>query len=135
MNERPEITISTLDLERLNNLIDKSPESPVVLALEEELVRANEVAPADMPADIVTMNSTVKFMIESTGKEFEMTLVYPKDADTSGKTLSILTPIGSALLGLHEGDQIEWPKPGGAMQTVKIIEVLYQPERAGELHR
>jgi regulator of nucleoside diphosphate kinase len=137
MNTRPEITISSLDADRLYNLIESLPKNSFAgkAELEEELERANVVAPELIPPTIVTMNSTVKFIIESTNEAFELTLVYPKDVDSSGKTISILAPVGSALLGLSQGDKIEWPKPGGGFFSVKISEVVFQPERAGELHR
>ncbi len=137
MNTRPEITISSLDADRLNNLIESLPKNSFAgkAELESELARANIVAPELIPPTIVTMNSKVKFFIESTKEEFELTLVYPKDIDSSGNKISILAPVGSALLGLSQGDQIEWPKPGGGFFKVKIIEVVYQPERAGQLHR
>ena len=93
------------------------------------------VDPDDVPRDLVTMNSTVIFFVESTQNEFELTLVYPKDVDPSGKTISVLAPVGSALLGLSQDDEIEWPKPGGGLLKVKIKEVVYQPERAGDLQR
>lgn len=134
MKTRPEITISSLDSQRLEDLIDSLPKGSVagVNELEEELVRATVVAPREVPDNIVTMNSTVKFFVESTNKEFELTLVYPKDMDSSGKTISILAPVGSALLGLSIGDEIEWPKPGGGNLKIKIIQITFQPERSGE---
>ncbi|MCB5162967.1 nucleoside diphosphate kinase regulator [Marinomonas algarum] len=134
MTTRPDITISSLDLKRLEDLIDSLPKTDIagVSELEEELTRATIVAPKDVPDNIVTMNSTVKFIVEATGKEFELTLVYPKDMDSNGKTISILAPVGSALLGLSIGDEIEWPKPGGGNLKIKIIQVTFQPERAGE---
>lgn len=137
MNTRPEITISSLDADRLNNLIESLPKNSFAgkNELEAELARANVVAPELIPQTIVTMNSTVKFVIESTKEEFELTLVYPKDIDSSGKKISILAPVGSALLGLSQGDEIEWPKPGGGFLKVTLREVVYQPERAGEFHR
>ncbi|MBU2964910.1 nucleoside diphosphate kinase regulator [Amphritea sp. 2_MG-2023] len=137
MNTRPEITISSLDADRLYDLIESLPKGSFAGAaeLEAELARANVVEPESMPPTIVTMNSTVKFIIESTQEEFELTLVYPKSVDSSGTTISILAPVGSALLGLSQGDEIEWPKPGGGSLKVKIREITYQPERAGELHR
>ncbi|MEM5536314.1 nucleoside diphosphate kinase regulator [Neptuniibacter pectenicola] len=137
MNTRPEITITSLDADRLYNLIESLPKNSIAgqAELEAELARANVVAPNEVPPTTVTMNSTVKFIIESTNHEFELTLVYPKDLDSSGQKISILAPIGSALLGLSVGDEIEWPKPGGGALKVKLKEVLYQPERAGELHR
>ena len=64
-----------------------------------------------------------------------MKLVYPKDSDGSPENISILAPVGSALLGLSQGDSIEWPKPGGGLMKVRVQEVTYQPERAGALHR
>lgn len=137
MSTRPEITITSLDADRLYNLIESLPKNNIVgkAELESELERANVVDPEEILPTIVTMNSTVKFDIESTNDEFELTLVYPKDVDSSGLTISILAPVGSALLGLSQGDEIEWPKPGGGFFKVTIREVTYQPERAGELHR
>tara|TARA_R110002049_G_scaffold111854_7_gene261190 strand:+ start:2964 stop:3377 length:414 start_codon:yes stop_codon:yes gene_type:complete len=137
MNTRPEITISSLDADRLYNLIESLPKNSFAgkAELEAELGRANMVDPEAIPPTIVTMNSTLKFVIESTQDEFELTLVYPKDVDSSGKKISILAPVGSALLGLSQGDEIEWPKPSGGVLKVKLKEITYQPERAGELHR
>lgn len=131
---RPEITISSLDSERLCDLIDSLPRDSVagIVELEEELGRATIVEPEEVPPSIVTMNSTVRFFVESTDKEFELTLVYPGDVDSSGKTISILAPVGSALIGLSIGDEIEWPKPGGGSLKVKITEIIYQPERSGD---
>src|SRR5690606_3465966 len=117
MKTRPEIVISTVDSERLERLLDSLPNNGFIgkVELESELARARVVEPKDVPATTVTMNSTVRFKVESSSEEFELTLVYPKDSDLSGKTLSILAPIGSALLGLSQGDEIEWPKPGGGV--------------------
>lgn len=103
--------------------------------LEAELARAEVVDPKKIPSTVVTMNSTVKFRIESTSKDFYLTLVYPRDVDTQDGTISILAPVGSALLGLSQGDKIEWPKPGGGVLQVHIEEVIYQPERSGEYLR
>ncbi|TMO24655.1 nucleoside diphosphate kinase regulator [Pseudoalteromonas sp. S4741] len=137
MNTKPEIIISSLDADRLYALMESLPANSFAgeKELEAELGRANIVEPHEVPSTVVTMNSTVNFVVESTGEEFTLTLVYPKSIDSSGKKISILAPVGSALLGLSQGDQIEWPKPGGGLITVTIKEVTYQPERAGELHR
>lgn len=137
MNARPEIIISSTDADRLERLLDSLPGSGFMgrAELEAELARARVVEPKDVPPTVVTMNSTVRFRVESSKDEFELTLVYPKDVDSSGKTISVLAPVGSALLGLSQGDEIEWPKPGGGVLRVKIKEVTYQPERAGEFHR
>ncbi|MAY58358.1 MULTISPECIES: nucleoside diphosphate kinase regulator [Pseudoalteromonas] len=137
MNTKPEIIISSLDADRLYALMESLPANSFAgeKELEAELGRANIVEPHEVPSTVVTMNSTVNFVVESTGEEFTLTLVYPKNIDSSGDKISILAPVGSALLGLSQGDQIEWPKPGGGLITVTIKEVTYQPERAGELHR
>jgi regulator of nucleoside diphosphate kinase len=137
LNTKPEIIISSLDADRLYALMESLPANSFAgeKELEAEPGRANIVEPHEVPATVVTMNSTVNFVVESTGEEFTLTLVYPKNIDSSGNKISILAPIGSALLGLSQGDQIEWPKPGGGLVTVTIKEVTYQPERAGELHR
>jgi len=129
--------MSQLDVERLESLLDRLPRNafPGKAELENELQRAEVVDPKDIPPSVVTMNSTVRFRVESSAEEFCLTLVYPKDVDSTGGTISILAPVGSALLGLSEGDEIEWPKPGGGTLQVRIEEVTYQPERSGEYHR
>lgn len=137
MNARPNIVISTLDADRLESLLESLPRGafPGKAELEAELARAEIVEPKDVPPAVVTMNSTVRFKVESSSEEFNLTLVYPKNMDEGGKTISVLAPVGSALLGLSQGDQIEWPKPGGGILRVRIEEVIYQPERSGDLHR
>ena len=134
MNIRPEITISSLDADRLYDLLASLPKNNFAnnSDLESELARANVVEPKEIAPTIDTMNSTVKFFVEATQNEFELTLVYPKDVESSGKTISVLAPVGSALLGLSQGDEIEWPKPGGGVLKVNITEVAFQPERAGD---
>jgi regulator of nucleoside diphosphate kinase len=137
MNTRPKIVVSSLDADRLEALLDSLPDGafPGKVDLEAELARAEIVDPKDVPPTVVSMNSTVRFRVESSSEEFNLTLVYPKDMDSSGKRISILAPVGSALLGLSQGDQIEWPKPGGGLLRVRLEEIVYQPERSGEYHR
>ena len=137
MTTKPKIVLSSLDADRLSKLLDSLPDQafPGRDDLEAELARAEIVPPAEVPPNVVTMNSTVKFSIESSSKEFFLTLVYPKDVDARGGTISILAPVGSALLGLAKGDEIEWPNPGGRVLRVRIEDVLYQPEREGDFVR
>ena len=136
MAKKPDIVLSSRDLNRLEALLDELPADHIGgQALQEELIRAEVMEPEQMPASIVTMNSTVRFVIEASGEEFCQTLVYPKDADGSSEHISILAPVGSALLGLSAGDSIEWPRPGGGSTTVHIKAVVEQPERDGEYHR
>ena len=137
MSEKPQIIISALDADRLEKILDALPKCNVVgkEELETELARADIVEPEEIPPNVVTMNSTVKIKVASSNEEFTYTLVYPKDMDDSSSKISILAPVGSALLGLKEGDEIEWPKPGGGMLKVRIDEVVYQPEREGVYYR
>lgn len=137
MSDKPPITVSETDLERLERLLAslEGAEVPGLTELQGELDRAEVVSSRKMPPTVVTMNSTVRFREVASSKEFQLTLVYPKDVKQDGTTISILAPVGSALLGLSEGSEIQWPKPGGGTLQVRIEEVLYQPERAGEYHR
>lgn len=137
MKTKPNIIISSLDAERLEKLLASLPGHafPGKEELQTELDRATVVDPQDVPPSVVTMNSTVKFITESSSQEFCLTLVYPTDYDAGGGKISILAPVGSALLGLSEGDEIEWPKPGGGALRVTIKEVTYQPERSGIYNR
>ncbi|WP_310598633.1 nucleoside diphosphate kinase regulator [Desulfobulbus sp.] len=133
---KPNIIISTLDAERLGTLLEALPANsfPCRDELEEELDRAEIRDPKDMPPNVVTMNSTVRFRIAPSQEEFCLKLVYPQHMDDKGGAVSILAPVGSALLGLSQGDEIEWPKPGGGVLRVRIEEVTYQPERSGDFH-
>lgn len=137
MSQLPNIIISNTAAKRLEELLDAvtGDNTPIADALDAEISRAEIVESKDMPGDVVTMNSKVKFKVLSTKESFCLTLVYPKDMKDNGETISILAPVGSALLGLKEGKTIEWSKPGGGTLQVQIEEVVYQPERAGELHR
>lgn len=137
MSTQPNIIISENDYTRLENLLQTSAGIPAKIkaALQLELERADLVAPEQIPANVVTMNSQVKFSVISTGVDFILKLVYPKDMDDSGNTISILAPVGSAILGLQEGDEINWPDGHGGLLQVRIESIEYQPERAGEFHR
>ena len=108
---RPTIIINELDAERIDRLLEK-PEFaslPVADALNEELDRAQMCTPETMPHDVVTMNSQVKFRNLTTGEELTRTLVYPAQMTDSSTQLSVLAPVGAALLGLRTGDTIHPP--------------------------
>lgn len=134
MTDLPNIIVSNLDLARLNHLIHALPtdSQPELDNLRYELDRAVVVAPENIPATVVTMNSTIQFIIEPTGKTFELTLSYPEDVQGKSGRISVLAPIGSALLGLAVGQQMEWPIPGGKTIQIRVLDVSYQPERSGE---
>ena len=137
MARKPQLILSSLDLDRIEALLAAIPSSAFAgkAELQAELDRADVLPPEQMPPNVVTMNSTVQFSIVETGKELRLTLVYPRDLDGSADKVSIFAPVGSALLGLSVGDELAWPGPGGKAMTVRVTEVIYQPERAGELHR
>ena len=137
MEQKPPITISTLDAVRLEKMLDSLGSRPMPNRdeLQFELDRAQIVAPEEMPHDVVTMNSTVTFRVESSDTEYALTLVYPGDIGDGNGKISVLAPVGGALLGLREGDAISWPKPGGGLLQVRILKVTYQPERAGDFLR
>ena len=133
MQTYPDITITTRDAARLETLLKSLPAGsfPGHKALEEELYRATVVAPEKIPPTVVTMNSTVRFSVLPAGIERRRKLVYPGKTDLSDDTVSILAPVGSALLGLAEGDAIRWPNPNGGTLHLVVHKVEDQPERAG----
>ena len=138
-HDRPPLLLSRLDAERIEALLEQPQYRALnTRALQEELERAEIAEPAQMPADIITMNSIAQVRLEEAGQgshERELTLVYPRDADGSAEKVSILAPVGSALLGLRVGDAIDWPMPGGRNARLHVLAIRYQPEAAGELHR
>lgn len=133
MPSLPSIIISAKDAQRLEHLLDSAAgeASVVAQALESELERAEIRAPASMPPDVVTMNSRVLCVEEGSGAEHVIRLVYPADADASAGDVSVLAPVGAALLGLSVGQSIEWPVPGGRTTRIRVAQLLYQPESAG----
>jgi regulator of nucleoside diphosphate kinase len=134
--DRPALLMSRLDCERLEVLLERPEHSHAGLdELRSELGRAELREPADMPGDVITMNSTARFVDEANGEEREMTLVYPRDADGTPGRVSILAPVGSALIGLRVGQTIDWQVPGGRTLRLRVLSIRYQPEAAGELHR
>jgi regulator of nucleoside diphosphate kinase len=133
MEPSPTITMSSLDIARLHRLLDQAAyrHLPGADNLRDELDRAVPVAPVDVPPDIVTMNSTVRFIDDSNGSTLELKLVYPEESGSPG-TVSVLAPIGSALLGLSVGQSIPWQVPGGRQIQLRVLEVLMQPESMGD---
>lgn len=116
-----EIIITTQDLERLRPLLDLH-DSPAAEALDGELHRARIVAPENVPADVVTMNREVVYEDCETSTQRTVKLVYPKDADAEQGKVSVLAPIGSALLGLRVGQSITWRVPNGT-KRIRVVEV------------
>lgn len=131
----PTIILSAQDCERITRLLDVLPRAQraASVALEDELARAHIVDTAEVPGDIVTMNSRVVFEDLETGKRSEAQLVYPHDvAKFQGDAVSILAPVGSALLGLRVGQAISWPMPSGKLKRYRVLEVVRQPAARGD---
>ncbi|MGL6035382.1 MAG: nucleoside diphosphate kinase regulator, partial [Acinetobacter johnsonii] len=106
----PAIIISEQDLHRLETMLEHQPKlTPTMQLLEEELARADVVAPQDMPANVVTMNAKVLLTIAPSTEASEITLVYPHDFKGEKGQVNVVAPIGAAILGLAEGQEIEWP--------------------------
>ena len=137
MDTRTPIILSRLDVERIEALLEAPAlrDSPVARKLREEFDRAEIVEPAQMPHGVVSMNSCAECVEESGNKHHSLTLVYPKDADADAGKISVLAPVGSALLGLRVGQSIDWPGHGGRTLKLKVTAIHYQPEAAGDLHR
>lgn len=102
--------------------------------LEIELDRAKIISDDEVPADLVTMNSKVKFLNLNDDKEMIVTIVYPPEANFAEGKISVLASLGSALIGLRIGQEINWKFPDGKTKTLRILEVLYQPEANQHWH-
>lgn len=132
------IYITTFDLERLTDLIEAYRNSEFqkkvpIDKLEKELERAQIVDPKSVPPDVITMNSTAHLQDLKTGEEIVYTLVFPKDSNVEQHKISVMAPIGMALIGYRVGDVIEWQVPGG-VRRLKIIKTIFQPEASGQYH-
>ena len=136
MRER-KIYITDLDMQRLQKLLEGSHnwndrDREYLEDLEAELDRAIVVSSRKVPPDIVTMNSQIRVTDLDSGKEMTIQLVFPSEADYEQGKISIMAPIGTALLGYRVGDAVEWRVPAG-MRRLRVEEVVYQPEAAGQL--
>ncbi|PKH69969.1 nucleoside diphosphate kinase regulator [Stenotrophomonas sp. Betaine-02u-21] len=121
----PSITVSSHDLARLEALLDSPAASalPAAAALSDELTRATVVAPGEMPAGIVKMHSRVECEDATTGDKHVLTLVYPREANVDEHKVSVLAPVGTALLGLSIGQSIDWDAPGGRKLKLRVTAV------------
>lgn len=119
MSAQPHILVSRDDYERIHNMLEKLPDSKATDLLVDELERAEVIDTNKLPENRVAMHSRVTFTVLTTQKTFTYKLVYPHEITTE-EDLSILTPVGSALLGLSVGQEIEWPLEGGKNTRVRI---------------
>jgi regulator of nucleoside diphosphate kinase len=130
------IVLTANDYSRLKQLFaDLSRQADGMQAgietLEEILDLARVVQPENVPTNVVTMNSRVLFEDVHTGDKGTVTLVYPTEADVASRRISVLSPVGAALIGEAEGAEVELPLPHGQSRRIRIVQVLYQPEAEG----
>ena len=133
---REEIYLTEIDKERLRKIIDNEIKSGKILdkpmkKLAEEIDNATVVSSQQIPQDIITMNTRALLHLDH--EDMEITLVYPEEADWADNKMSVLSPIGTAILGYRVGDTIEWEVPSGITQ-IKIKGIMYQPEASGDYH-
>lgn len=132
------ILISELEMIKLRQMLDLRMNSPALdrqhfEMLANELDRAEVVSNNAIPADVITMHSRVRFRNLESEEQVTYTLVFPAEADISANKISVLAPIGTALLGYREGAVIKWPVPGGLRQ-LEVLEVLHEPDAAKDAH-
>lgn len=137
MQER-RVFITDTDRDRLEKLLLgarqwSNRDKAHLQALEEELDKAHTVESRDIPGDVVTMRSQVRVKEMEAGTTLDISVVFPSEADSEQGKISVLAPIGTALLGYRVGDILEWKVPGG-VRRLKIECILYQPEAAGDYH-
>ncbi|MGB4447629.1 MAG: nucleoside diphosphate kinase regulator [Cloacibacterium sp.] len=130
------VTLTKNDYTRIYKAITDAKNSKTINSNEaekllSELSKAEIVPSEKIDKDVVTMNSEVKLFFKNTQKEQSFKIVYPQDANLKENKISIFSPIATALIGYKIGDEIEWIVPGG-MTKIKIVDLIYQPEAAGD---
>lgn len=118
----PEIYITTTDFERLSQLANHLKSNSADM-LDEEISRATIVPKDELPFAVVTMNAVVKFRDLESNRESEVTLVYPESANIDEGKISILAPLGIALIGLSLHEIIEWPVPNGQSRKLQVVSI------------
>lgn len=137
MNER-NIYITQHDLDRLEELIAVARKADTLDMdyldrLDEALLAKTSIGSRAVPADVITMNSRVRLADPLTGQTQDYTLVFPADADAAAGRISVLAPLGTAMLGATRTQIIEW-EAGGSTRRLRVEDILYQPEAAGDFH-
>ena len=135
-NIMKKVTLTKNDYTRIYKAITDAKNSKTINSNEAEKLLSEiskaEIVPSEkIDKDVVTMNSEVKLFFENTQKEQSFKIVYPQDANLKENKISIFSPIATALIGYKIGDEIEWIVPGG-MTKIKIVDLIYQPEAAGD---
>jgi regulator of nucleoside diphosphate kinase len=128
----PERTLTQIDYIRLTRLLTRQPAARNAGALDELLALSELVASPSVPPNVVTMYSQVLVADEASGARMKIALCYPADADPVAGFISVLAPLGTALLGLRVGDVAHWTGPGSESHAVRVLEMLFQPEASGD---
>ena len=123
------LIITARDLARLRHVIDLH-DTPTAEQLDSELQRATVVASHEVPPTVVTMNTEVVYEDGATGERRTIRIVFPHEADAGRGKVSVMAPIGSALIGLSVGQETEWRVPAGR-KRIRVVEIRYQPEASG----
>lgn len=137
MNDR-NIYITQHDLDRLEELIAVARKADTLDMdyldkLDDALLAKTSIGSRAVPPDVITMNSRVRLTDPLTGQTQDYTLVFPANADAAAGRISVLAPLGTAMLGAAYGQTIAW-EAGGSMRRLRVEEILYQPEAAGDFH-
>jgi len=132
-----QIVITEADFDRLKEVVTspryRNTHAVLLTSLQEELDRGKIVAPGRVPKRVVTMNSEVRIRDLKTDESETYTLVYPDEADINDGKLSVLAPLGTALLGTRVSQVVKFDAPAG-QRRLKVEKILYQPEAAGDFH-
>ena len=134
-----QIFITAFDKKRLDELIAVAREFDEhgrddLDDLAAELARAKVIEPKKVPANVVTMNSKVILHDLDTSEDLTYSLAFPNEADIDSGAISVLAPVGTAILGYREGNVVEWAVPSGK-RRIRIEKILYQPEAAGDFNQ
>jgi regulator of nucleoside diphosphate kinase len=136
--DREKTIMTDVDHRRLRRVLNQAArrgnlDAQQRAALRRPLRGARVVGPNDVPANVVTMNSLVVLRNLDSGDRLTCRLAYPHEARLSPHSVSVSRPLGVAMLGKHVGQVIRWPR-GHTDRRLRIQQVLYQPEAAGDLH-
>lgn len=128
-------TLTELDHVRLYNLLRRFPVDigpAAAQSLGAIIDNADLVSPQEVPADTVTMYSQVVIADGASGTRSKLTLCYPHDAEPAGGFISILSPIGTSLIGLRVGQVARWQGADSHAATAQLLAILFQPEASGD---
>lgn len=129
--------VSEMDYNRLSSLFNSDlfdKDEKALQELEFELDQAEILKVEEVPENLITMNTRFCYLNVTDGKICEMTIVYPQHTDLAKRWISVTAPLGAAFLGLKTGDEVKWEFPDGKMKTLKVLNIIYQPESFGDYH-